>query len=670
MLNKIVAVIVLITLVISGCGDQPKLKISVDEYQEKVYASWLGQIIGNIYGLPHENAYIDEPGPDKFPYGYPDWQLNYMKEVDGAFSDDDTDFEYIYLMTMEDKGVEPTYADITERWLYHVRDRVWLANRAALAFMHYGYTPPVTGFKEINPHWFQIDPQLVNEIWAVTAPGMIKYAADKSEWAARITNDGWGVEPTIHYGAMYSAAFFESDINKLIDIGVKALPSDSRFIVTINDMKLLYKKYPNDWQKARAEMYDKYYRDEPIETKTIWNANLNGAAGILALLYGQGDFQKTLDMSCAMGFDADNQAATMSGLLGIANGLESLPKDLLYPLPDEDWKLPFNDSYKNVTRFDLPDAGLNDMALRMAKVGEDIILKNGGMKITENGKEFYLINPEAKYSAPLEIPNAPLPYMEVGQSIDYSIIASRSTEKFNWDLVSGKLPEGIRLESGSLIGTPKTPGIFPIELSVSINDEELIRAFKLIVRDKNLAFDAEKVLANVQETNGSKRDSMWLSVAQSLYNNDVAVIRDGKKVGNGSTFYSIGYNPDKIIDYYGYQWRQPQLIGMMNLHMGSMEENGGWFTSLRVEYLNELGNWQSVDELISIPELLPGKGRFNKAHFVEYDLIFKPVNTIAIRIIGDAGGVDHWYSSLTYFTSITELSVHGPLTGIDKLRDD
>ena len=34
-------------------------------------------------------------------------------------------------------------------------------------------------------------PQLINEIWAYTAPGMISYAAGKSDWAARITSDSW-----------------------------------------------------------------------------------------------------------------------------------------------------------------------------------------------------------------------------------------------------------------------------------------------------------------------------------------------------------------------------------------------------------------------------------------------------------------------------------------------
>ena len=63
--------------------------------------------------------------------------------------------------------------------------------------------------RDYNPNWFQIDPQLVNEIWAVTAPGMVDYATQNSAWAARITNDGFGIEPTIHYAAMYAAAFFE-----------------------------------------------------------------------------------------------------------------------------------------------------------------------------------------------------------------------------------------------------------------------------------------------------------------------------------------------------------------------------------------------------------------------------------------------------------------------------
>ena len=670
MLKKLlIFFIFILPLCFFACMRNSMVKISVEEYRDKVYASWLGQCIGNIYGLPHENQYIDMPGPDEFPYGYQGWTLEYMNEIQGVFSDDDTDIEYMYLLTMESKGIEPTYKDLTKRWKHHVRERVWLANRAALAAMHYGYTPPITGDKRYNPHWFQIDPQLINEIWAVTAPGMIQYAAQKSGWAAHIMDDSWGVEPTIHYAAMYAAAFFEPDIHKLIDIGTEALPQNSRFAKTVEDMKALYKKYPNDWKKARQEMAEKYYRNEPSDTRTIWNANLNGACGILALLYGGGDFQKTLDMACAIGFDADNQAATMSGLLGVILGTSGIPKELIYLFPELGWKKPLNDLYKNVTRYDMPDASLKDMAERMAKQGEKIILRYGGKKITENGKEFYLINSKAKFIAPLELPCAPIPNMEIGKKVEYEFNVSGGNSSCKWNVVSGKFPDGIQFQKGKLSGNPTTQGVYSIKLQVKQNDKKVDQVYKLVVHGKNLAQSASNILANVRYTDTAKRDSMWLTVPRSLYADSIDVIRDGKRLGNGSTFYSISNDPSKKVDYYGYEWDESQTIGLLGYHTGSVEENGGWFTSLNVEYRNEDGHWRSVEDLLIYPPIPKGEERFNRPHFVEYLLAFKQVQTTAVRIIGYAGAAKHWYSEFTRFTSITELSVHGQLSDYEILEN-
>jgi hypothetical protein len=660
----------LLLIFILGCAEKINYrKISISAYKDKVYASWLAQVIGNIYGLPHENDYIDDPGPETFPYGYGS-NIEYLKEINGAFSDDDTDIEYMYLLVMEEHGPEPSYSQLAEAWKYHMRERVWLANRAALGAMHYGYSPPVTGIKDYNPHWFQIDPQLVNEIWAVTTPGMIRYAADKSAWAARITDDEWGIEPTIHYGAMYAAAFFETDIKKLIDIGTKALHEGSRFAKTVEDMKALYHKYPNDWKAARKEMAEKYYHQEPIDTKTIWNANLNGASGILALLYGDGDFQKTLDLACAMGFDADNQAATMSGLLGIILGTQGLPNDLVYPLPDLNWKAPFNDFYKNVSRYDMPDASLKDMAERMATQGEKIILMHGGKKITENGEEYYLINPKAEFIAPLEFPDAPMPYLEVGERVDYDFYVSGGNPPFIWTVKSGNFPEGLTLSDGKLSGTATKTGIYPVEIQIEQGDKNISKKFTLVVRDVNFAPIAKKIIANIKETDTNVRDEMWLTVGRSLYAPTVEIINDGKRLGKGSTFYSITGDLKKKIDYYGYEWGESKTIGLLGYHMGSMEESGGWFTSLNVEYRDAKGNWRSVEDLIIFPSLLPDDEPFNKAHFVEYLIAFQPVETVAIRMIGDAGTAKHWYNKAHRFTSITELSVHGPLPNYQILKSN
>ncbi|WP_445733571.1 ADP-ribosylglycohydrolase family protein [Mariniflexile sp.] len=629
--------------------------ISVDELRDKIAGAWIGQMIGNIYGLPHENKYIDAPGKENWPYGYTK-NLDKLKQYNGAFSDDDTDVEYMYLLNMEKYGVEPTYEQIRESWMYYIRDRVWLANRAALGLMHYGYTPPFTGNKEINPHWFQIDPQLINEIWAYTAPGMIDYAAQKSDWAARVTSDDWGTEPTIHYGAMYAAAFFEKDINKLIEIGLNALPQDGRYAQTVRDMIALHKKYPK-WQDARKEMALKYYINEPDLTKTIWNANLNGASGILAMLYGNGDFQRTLDLSCAMGFDADNQAATVAGLLGIISGFKELPKDLYLPI--EGWTKPFNDKYINITRYDLPDASIQDIIDRTLAMTLKLIEEKGG-SVSENTKTVK-INTNVQFKAPLEFYIGPPAKMEVNQPVDFTFY-SDANKVYNWSLVSGELPPGTNFEKGRLKGTPQEYGVFPIKIQLDNGKTILSKTFDLLVKNENLAKKTDSIIANVNNLNEAVLDSSWTTFGHSMYAKTPKIINDGVFNGANSVFYSLAAKA-KIpkVDYYGYAWNEAQTMDMIVFNTGGMEEFGGWFTSLNVQYKNNEGKWVAVEKQSINPKLPETDIIFFQPHFAEYILTFQPVTTKAIRIIGDAAIQDHWNKytkNVSGFTSITELSVH------------
>lgn len=122
--------------------------LPVQEYEDKVHASLLGQLVGNLYGLGYEFKFIDEPGPETMPYGYTEGVLQRVDEMNGGFSDDDTDIEYMYLLQMERHGIEPTYGQLAEAWKQHVRERVWVANRVALTLMHTGLYPPHTGRKQ------------------------------------------------------------------------------------------------------------------------------------------------------------------------------------------------------------------------------------------------------------------------------------------------------------------------------------------------------------------------------------------------------------------------------------------------------------------------------------------------------------------------------------------
>jgi len=638
-------------------GTKPS-KISVAELRDKIAAAWIGQMIGNMYGLPHENKYVNAPGSENWPYGYSK-SLDKLKKHEGAFSDDDTDVEYMYLLQLEKFGPEPTYTQLREAWMYHIRDRVWLANRGALGLMHFGYTPPFTGSKELNPHWYQIDPQLINEIWAVTAPGMVNYAASKSDWAARITSDDWGVEPTIFYGAMYSAAFFEKDIYKLIQIGINALPANGRFTSTAKEMITLHDKYPADWKASWKEMAQKYYVDEPAMTKTIWNANLNGACAILAMLYGENDFQRTLDLSCAMGFDADNQAATVAGLLGIINGMKGLPSNLYLPI--EGWTKPFNDRYINITRFDLPDAKISDIIDRTTKETIDLVVAKGGKLTGKPGHQTLIINSEATFNPPLEFCLGPLPHLETGKAVDYNFYTN-ANKAYTWTLVSGTVPAGLAFTKGKLTGIPTIAGYSKITLQLDNGKEKITRDFNLLVRGVNIAPTADTILANVRELNEKVLDSCWYTFGKPMYASNVEIINDGKISGEGSVFYSLAAKT-KIpkVDYYGYGWKTPQKISMLALHTGCLEEFGGWFTSLNVQYMNGAGKWVPVEKIIISPALPETDIVFFQPHFVEYVISFATIETKAIRIIGDAKIEGHWNKytkQVSGFTSVTELSVY------------
>jgi len=62
--------------------------VTVETIQDKIRGGLLGQIIGDLNGQPHEDQYIDGPGNVK----------NYIPSLsDGAWTDDDTDFEWFYI---------------------------------------------------------------------------------------------------------------------------------------------------------------------------------------------------------------------------------------------------------------------------------------------------------------------------------------------------------------------------------------------------------------------------------------------------------------------------------------------------------------------------------------------------------------------------------------------
>ena len=386
-LFKQLTVILIIASLVTVTTNAQERAISEKELHDKISGFWLGQLVGNFYGLPFETNFIDDPVPflvDRIYTYADDEDINinrndwrgfipiFMASVGGAISDDDTDIEFVTLLAVEKYGLDITYPEITEMWKKHINRRIWVANRTARYLMSKGLVAPETGRKENNKNWFQIDPQLVHEIWSAFYPGMTKKAGERALWGARITNDDWGTHPTIAYGVMISAAFFEKDVEKLVQMAIEAVPDEGPFAEGIRDV-VKWHKENDDWRDTRKKIHDKYYRykkgsyEAPVSNVS---SLINGLVGIMAILYGEGDFMKTVGIAVSAGYDCDNQAATCAGLIGAMHGTKCLPPELVQQ---------FNNQYVCYTRDEVQIATpLSEIEERIAAIAKRAILDNGG----------------------------------------------------------------------------------------------------------------------------------------------------------------------------------------------------------------------------------------------------------------------------------------------------
>ena len=89
----------------------------------------------------------------------------------------------------------------------------------------------------------------------------------------------------------------------------------------------------NDWRKTRQKIVEKYGYD-----KYLGNCHVvpNHALIILGLLYGEGDFQKSLMICNTSGWDTDCNSGNLGCLLGIRSGLAGFEGDV-------DWRTPVAD---------------------------------------------------------------------------------------------------------------------------------------------------------------------------------------------------------------------------------------------------------------------------------------------------------------------------------------
>lgn len=146
-----------------GLACAETVDLPADVLRDKIRGGLLGQILGNLNGLPHEMKYIHEPGN----------VTDYVPALpDGARTDDDTDFEWVYICVMQNENrlLLPPHR-IARLWRTRINQRIWCSNQYARQLLDLGIEPPLTGMSVLNP-WadFNISGQFICETFGLIAP--------------------------------------------------------------------------------------------------------------------------------------------------------------------------------------------------------------------------------------------------------------------------------------------------------------------------------------------------------------------------------------------------------------------------------------------------------------------------------------------------------------------
>ncbi|NOU98400.1 hypothetical protein GC093_35040 [Paenibacillus sp. LMG 31456] len=319
-------------------------KLNEKEYYRKIYGGWLGKNIGGTLGYPVEGRMelLD---------------LTYYPQLsEGPLPNDDLDLQIVWLHALEQYGARLTATELGQEWMEHVFfpfDEYGYG----LANLRRGLIPPVAGWFN-NPFADCMGSPIRSEIWAMIAPGCPGVAAYYAYQDAIVDHAGGeGVYGEMFFAAIESAAFFESDRDQLIQIGLTYIPDESRTAKAVNAL-LEWHKEGRTWTEARELILE--HHGHPNFT----DAPQNIAFTLLGWLYGE-DFGDAILKAVNCGYDTDCTAATLGAILGIILGPENLPERWLKPVGD---RIAVNAPIKG---FPIPQT-LDELTTRTLTIGKEV----------------------------------------------------------------------------------------------------------------------------------------------------------------------------------------------------------------------------------------------------------------------------------------------------------
>ncbi|WUB67895.1 ADP-ribosylglycohydrolase family protein [Streptomyces sp. NBC_00582] len=317
---------------------------------DRVHGGWLGRIAGNMLGKPVEQGevwtrdridgylrradalpltdYLPEPPTEEDRRRLrPEWRSCVRGRVHGSCRDDDIDYAILGLDLLETHGFDFTTEAVGDLWLLRLPYlQTFTAERAAYRNLANGIRPPLTATYD-NPYQEWIGALIRADVFGWTCPGAPHRAASLARRDAVLSHTGNGVYGAMWSAALIAAAFTAPSVRGAVEEALGVVPASCRLARTVRRVTALHDA-GLAWEDTLATLTD--------ETAGLgWIHTVPNAAVLTAgLLYGDGDFTRTIALTVRGGLDTDSNGATAGSVAGVLTGARAIPARWTEPLQD------------------------------------------------------------------------------------------------------------------------------------------------------------------------------------------------------------------------------------------------------------------------------------------------------------------------------------------------
>jgi hypothetical protein len=350
-----------VTPLAQGASKVPR-KIARSVLEDKIRGGWAGKMIGVSYGAPTEFRFKGKINDTKLTWS--------PERVSNAIEQDDLYVGMTMAETMDRLGLDATVEQYGEAFKAS-KYALWHANAGARRLLNAGIKAPWSGHPKYNIHANDIDFQIEADFIGMMCPGLPQESNKYCDRVGRVMNYGDGLYGGMFIDGMYTAAFFENDLVKVVEQGLASLPAQSSYARLIRNVLDWYKENPRDWKQNWQQIEEKWDKEDPCPDGALdpfnIDAKINGGYIVLALLYGDRDFSKTLEIAARAGQDSDCNPSTSAGILGVMIGYSSIP---------DQWKVGIPPLAN--TKFQYTDSSLNDICRSTLKRAFKVVELVGG----------------------------------------------------------------------------------------------------------------------------------------------------------------------------------------------------------------------------------------------------------------------------------------------------